>query len=157
AGLTSAHYQPGPICRRLPRLASAFGSGFRLMTTNYDNLAEEALRNDAEHSHEAIPYVGAHVEVPADGVKVEHLHGYAGPDGEMGSLVLSEADYQRMQQENSWQENHVRTALDEGMFVFVGASLSDPNLIRYLYKDGTGVATPPRYAIFVRQDAYEKD
>lgn len=55
-----------------------------------------------------------------------------------------------------WQESRVRTALARGMFVFVGTSLVDPNLLRYLYAD-TGTATPPRYAIFVRQDTYERD
>lgn len=155
-GRTSADYLPGPICRRLPALAKAYGSSFRLMTTNYDDLAEEALRNDPTHPIGAVPYVGAHVDVAPGEVKVEHLHGYAGRDGLGGPLVLSEADYQRMQQESSWQESHVRSALDEGMFVFVGASLADPNLIRYLHGRVGGGEIPPRYAIFVRQDAYEE-
>jgi hypothetical protein len=156
-GLTASDYPPGPICRQVPQLVDAFGTGFRLLTTNYDDLAEHALQNDEEHPREAVPYVGEHRNVPPGGVKVIHLHGYAGRDGTQGSLVLSETDYQRMQQETSWQETQVRAALDDGMFVFVGASLSDPNLIRYLYSGNQGAATPPRYAIFVRQDAYEKD
>lgn len=154
-GRGAADFFPGPICRQLPRLVDAFGAGLEVMTTNYDDLAEQALRDDPLNAREAVPYVGEHRDVPADAVQVLHLHGYAGRDGQAGELVLSESDYQRMQQGVSWQETRVRTALSRGMFVFVGTSLLDPNLIRYLYGD-VGSTTPPRYAIFVRQDTYEE-
>jgi hypothetical protein len=148
------HFVPGPIYRQLPRLVDAFGAGFELLTTNYDDLAEQALRDDRLNQREAVPYVGEHRDLPHGAVQVVHLHGYAGRDGRAGRLVLTESDYQRMQRGTSWQEARVRTALDQGMFVFVGTSLADPNLIRYLYGDEG--ATPPRYAIFVRQDTYEE-
>ncbi|WP_028057925.1 SIR2 family protein [Candidatus Solirubrobacter pratensis] len=154
-GRSAAEFFPGPICRQLPRLIDAFGAGFELMTTNYDDLAEQGLRDDPLQPRVAVPYVGEHREVPRGAVQVVHLHGYAGRDGRAGRLVLSESDYQRMQQGMPWQEARVRTALGQGMFVFVGTSLADPNLIRYLYGD-VGAATPPRYAIFVRQDSYER-
>jgi SIR2-like domain len=157
SGGSAENFPPGPICRQLPQLAAVFGTSFSLMTTNYDDLAEEALRNDPDHPLEAVSYVGVHRTVPAAAVRVDHLHGYAGRDGTMGTFVLSESDYQQMQQTNSWQEAQVRAALANGMFVFVGASLSDPNLIRYLYSDAGAGETPPRYAIFVRQDTYEKE
>jgi len=154
-GCTAADFFPGPICRQLPRLVDAFGPACELMTTNYDDLAEQAMRDDPLNPREAVAYVGEHREVPRDAVQVVHLHGYAGRDGAAGRLVLTESDYQRMQQTVSWQETRVRAALGAGMFVFVGTSLVDPNLVRYLYGDA-GAATPPRYAIFVRQDTYEE-
>jgi hypothetical protein len=155
-GRTANDYVPGPICRQLPRLADAFGAGFEVMTTNYDDLAELALRDDPIRPRVALPYVGKHLDAEAGAVQVVHLHGYAGRDGAAGSLVLAEGDYQQMQQTTSWQEARVRAALDQGMFVFVGTSLVDPNLVRYLYGSATEGA-PPRYAIFVRQDTYEAD
>lgn len=154
-GRGAADFFPGPICRQLPRLVDAFGPGLELMTTNYDDLAEQALRDDPLHPREAVPYVGEHRDVSAEAVEVVHLHGYAGRDGRAGQLVLSESDYQRMQQRAPWQETQVRAALSRGMFVFVGTSLVDPNLVRYLYAD-IGGSAPPRYAIFVRQDTYEE-
>lgn len=152
-GRSAADFVPGPICQQLPLLSDAFGTGLDLMTTNYDDLPEQALHGEAR---EAIPYVGEHVDAPAGTVQVVHLHGYAGRDGRAGQIVLTESDYQRMQQTTSWQETRVRAALAQGMFVFVGTSLVDPNLLRYLYGDA-GAATPPRYALFVRQDTYEAD
>lgn len=146
---------PGPICRQLPRLVDAFGASLELMTLNYDDLAEQALRDDI-NSRQALPYVGDNLNVGADVVQVVHLHGYAGRDGVKGELVLTEADYQRMLQGSSWQEKRVGTALGRGMVVFVGTSLVDPNLLRYLYGD-TDKTPAPRYAIFVRQDTYEQD
>jgi len=154
-GRTAADFFPGPICRQLPRLVDAFGLAFELMTTNYDDLAEQAMRDDPLNPREAVAYVGEHREIPRDAVQVLHLHGYAGRKGAASRLVLTESDYQRMQQTVPWQETRVRAALGEGMFVFVGTSLIDPNLVRYLYGDA-GSATPPRYAIFVRQDTYEE-
>ena len=153
-GKGAADFVPGPICRQLPRLVDAFGPGLEVMTTNYDDLAEQAVRQDSVNPREAVSYVGEHRAVPAGAVQIVHLHGYAGRDGVAGPLVLTESDYQRMQQTVSWQETRVRAALGQGMFVFVGTSLVDPNLVRYLYGD-RGAATPARYAIFVRQDTYE--
>jgi hypothetical protein len=147
---------PGPIAQQLPRLVDAFGTDLDLFTTNYDDLAEQALRDDPASPRQAATYVGEHLGVGADVVQVRHLHGYAGRDGQAGTLVLSEADYQRMQQGASWQANQVGTALANSMFVFVGSSLADPNLLRYLYGEPPG-AKPPRYAIFVRQDTYEPE
>lgn len=155
-GRSAANFFPGPICRQLPRLVDAFGTSFELMTTNYDDLPEQAMRDDPLNPRDAVAYVGEHRDVPVGGVEVVHLHGYAGRDGAAGQLVLTESDYQRMQQTVSWQETRVRAALAQGMFVFVGTSLVDPNLVRYLHGDA-GTATPPRYAIFVRQDTYEQD
>lgn len=154
AGRSASDYFPGPICRQLPRLIDAFGAGLELMTTNYDDLSEQALRDDPLHPREAVAYVGEHREVATETAQVVHLHGYAGRDESAGRLILTESDYQRMQQSVSWQEARVRAALGQGMFVFVGTSLADPNLIRYLH--GGSSAGPPRYAIFVRQDTYEE-
>ena len=154
-GRSAANFFPGPICRQLPRLVDAFSTQFELMTTNYDDLAQQAMRDDPFHPRKAVAYVGEHRRVSADDVQIVHLHGYAGRDGSAGRLVLTESDYQRMQQTVSWQETRVRAALGQGMFVFVGSSLVDPNLVRYLYGDPQ-LTTPPRYAIFVRQDTYEE-
>ncbi|WP_158276588.1 SIR2 family protein [Paraconexibacter algicola] len=147
---------PGPIAQQLPRLVDAFGTDLEIFTTNYDDLAEQALRDDPVSPRQAAAYVGEHLGVGADVVQVRHLHGYAGRDGQAGTLVLSEADYQRMQQGASWQANQVGAALANSMFVFVGSSLADPNLLRYLYGEPPG-NKPPRYAIFVRQDTYEPE
>lgn len=155
-GRPAEEFFPGPVCRQLPRIADAFGAALELMTLNYDDLAEQAFRDDPRSPREALPYVGDNLNVGAEVLQVVHLHGYAGRDGEKGELVLTEADYQRMLRGSSWQEKRVGAALARGMVIFVGTSLIDPNLLRYLYGD-TDKTPAPRYAIFVRQDTYEKD
>jgi hypothetical protein len=150
-----ADFFPGPISRQVPVLRRAFGTDLRVMTTNYDDLLEQAFRDDGAVDPIALA-TGDH-HVPAGGVAVFHLHGYLGRDGaDQGDLVLSEADYQRMQQAPSWQEDLVRTALRSSTVVFVGTSLIDPNLIRYLH----GVlpqAEASCFAVFVRQGTYPID
>jgi hypothetical protein len=63
---------------------------------------------------------------------------------------LTEEHYHRMQRGTSWQEALVTERLGRSTCVFVGMSLADPNLIRYLY--GYKAPAEPRHAaIFVRQ------
>lgn len=148
-------YYPGPISREIARLADAYESDLRILTLNYDDLIEQALRDYSGAMAHAIATEDH--QVPAGAVPVYHLHGYLGRDGRpSGELVLSEADYQRMQLTSSWQEALVRTAFMDSAFVFVGTSLLDPNMIRYLHLAGTGTAAP-RFAIFVRQGTYPAD
>lgn len=151
-------YYPGPIARQLPSLRNAFGGELRIMTLNYDDLIEQALR---DHPGAPDPYAitGSDHHLPVGKCGVFHLHGYLGRDGPpSGQIILSEADYMQMQRGASWQEALVQTALMDSTLVFVGTSLLDPNVIRYLH----GVAPPEggqpaRFAVFVRQDTYPKD
>jgi SIR2-like domain len=151
-------YFPGPIARQIPLLRKAFDDDLRIMTLNYDDLIEQALRDSPD-----IPgphtITGPDHHVPADKCGVFHLHGYLGRDNlPTGQIILSEADYVQMQRGTSWQEALVQNALMDSTLVFVGTSLLDPNVIRYLH----GVAPPiggqpARFAVFVRQDTYPKD
>ena len=50
------------------------------------------------------------------------------------TIVLSDADYYRMQTPGRWQEVHTKKRLEESSCLFVGTSLSDPNLVRYIYR-----------------------
>lgn len=151
-------YYPGPIARQIPVLLDAFGTtDLRIMTLNYDDLLEQACRQDGRFEPYAISTEDH--RVPAGKVGVFHLHGYLGRDGRpAGQLVLSEADYMQMQRGASWQEQLVGAAFRDSTVVFVGTSMLDPNVIRYLH----GV-TPPtgeqhaRFALFVRQGTYEKE
>ena len=151
-------YYPGPIARQLPSLRQAFGEELRIMTLNYDDLIEQALR-DAPDAPDPHTISDSDHHVPAGKCGIFHLHGYLGRDGlPSGQIILSEADYMQMQRGASWQEALVRSALMDSTLVFVGTSLLDPNVIRYLH----GVAPPQgdqpaRFAIFVRQDTYPRE
>jgi hypothetical protein len=151
-------YFPGPIARQVPALREAFGEELRVMTLNYDDLIEQALR-DAPGAPEPYTITGSDHHVPPGKCGVFHLHGYLGRDElQSGQIILSEADYMQMQRGSSWQETLVQSALMDSTLVFVGTSLIDPNVIRYLH----GVAPPEgnqpaRFAVFVRQDTYPEE
>jgi hypothetical protein len=149
-----ADFFPGPISRQVPLLGRAFGRDLRLMTMNYDDLLEQAFRDGGA---DPIALATAEHRVPTGSVPIYHLHGYLGRDGrDRGDLVLSEADYQRMQRGGAWQEDLVRNALRDSTVIFVGTSLIDPNLIRYLHAV-LPVADSSCFAVFVRQGTYPPD
>lgn len=145
---------PGSISRQIARLRAVYGRDLQLMTLNYDDLLEQALRDEGA---EPVALATADHRAPTDTVRVFHLHGYLGRDGrDRGRLVLSEADYQRMQLGGAWQEDLVRNALRESTVLFVGTSLIDPNLLRYLHAVGRE-ASASCFAVFVRQGTYPAD
>jgi hypothetical protein len=149
-------YFPGPIARQLPALAKALAADLRLLTLNYDDLIEQAFRQDG--TFEPRPLTGHNQRVPAGAIGVVHLHGYLGRHAaEPAPLVLSEADYVAMQRGMSWQETTVQQALMDSTLIFVGTSMLDSNVIRYLHgvrpPDG---GQPARFALFVRQGTYDE-
>lgn len=149
-------YFPGPISRQIAQLHVSFGQGLRLLTLNYDDLLEQAFREEEEASEPVALATDDH-RAPAEAAPIFHLHGYLGRDERpAGQIVLSESDYQQMQQQGSWQEDLFRNALRDSVVLFVGTSLIDPNVIRYLHAvrpDGTARC----FAVFVRQGTYSAD
>lgn len=122
--------QPGPLTLGVARLKELWGEHCEVVTTNYDDLLERAF-----------VVVGggklADISLCAAGRRrervVRHLHGLVTPRRTGGNLVLSEADYHRMQG-GGWQEKFVQERLEVSTCLFVGASMTDPNLLRYLYR-----------------------
>jgi hypothetical protein len=158
-GDDAGHFQPGPIARKLPALRDAYGTSLRILTTNYDDLVEQTI-DETEDDVEAVAFSGpAGPPVPMTGSRhqrVVHLHGFLARDGRReGEVILSEADYHRLAQQD-WQQSEVGNALMNTPCVFIGSSLTDPNLLRYLHLHA-GPGSPRHYAIFTRQDQYAKD
>lgn len=149
-GAGAPSFYPGPIARQVAALHLAFGDHLRLMTLNYDDLIEQALLA-VDREPETLA-TAEHRWQPGR-VPVFHLHGYLGRDRAEGQIVLSEADYHGMQLGTAWQDDLMRTALRDSTLMFVGTSLVDPNMLRYLH----AVAREPggeHFAIFVRQGVY---
>jgi hypothetical protein len=142
-------FEPGPTAHQVAYLRRCFGAQLTMLTTNYDDLLERALLA-ADYSKRDVRSYVRRRKVPASAVPVTHLHGFAGRDGPPRQLVLTEEQYQRMQRRTSWQEQCVTDQLARTLCLFVGTSLTDPNLIRYLYGYKKAEARP-HAAIFVRQ------
>jgi SIR2-like protein len=142
-------FEPGPTAHQVAYLRRCFGARATLLTTNYDDLLERALLAAGYSKRDVRSYVRRR-KVPSSAIPVTHLHGFAGREGAPTSLVLTEEQYHRMQRGTSWQEQCVTEALETTSCLFVGTSLTDPNLIRYLYgyKQSQSRA---HAAVFVRQ------
>jgi hypothetical protein len=135
------------------QLRTRFGEQLTILTTNYDDLIERALLGAGAGKRQIRSYVRRRAEPPADAIPVTHLHGYAGRDGAPKKLVLTEEHYHRMQRGRSWQEEYVTDRLENSLCLFIGTSLTDPNLIRYLY--GYRRSSRRHAAVFVRQGDLE--
>jgi hypothetical protein len=145
-------FAPGPIAQQVAYLRDCFEGEVEILTTNYDDLVEQALIENAVPKSRVRSYVTnrSPSKRASNAVGVVHLHGLAGRNGAPQKIVLTEEHYHRMQRGRSWQEKLVTARLEESACLFVGTSLADPNLIRYLY-GYKSPATPRHAAIFVRQ------
>ena len=144
--------RPGPLARAVAGLHQEFGPAMRLATTNYDDLLERALseRRPGERWWRGVRSSVTAAPYPKAAVSVTHLHGLLGAETR-GHVVLSERDYQRMQLRRTWQEKWAIEALTRTTCLFVGASMTDANLIRYLY--GADPSRHRHVALFKRRAA----
>lgn len=145
-------FAPGPIAHQVAALQKIWKEKLEILTTNYDDLIEQALidAGTARSNIRSYTQNRDRDKRARRAVAITHLHGLAGRSGSPKGIVLTEEHYHRMQRGTSWQEQLVTERLEDSTCVFVGMSLADPNLIRYLY--GYEAPEHPRHAaIFVRQ------
>jgi hypothetical protein len=111
---------------------TARGENCEVATTNYDLNLELAMKTALEAEVEpcfsdAAPREG--------GAVVRHLHGLLTPDGEERQVALTEADYHAAEAASlPWQEAYLRRRFAESTVVFVGASLTDQDLLSYIFR-----------------------
>ena len=120
---------PGPTARGIVRLKELWGDRCQVITTNYDLLLEAAFleigQGDVQSAIDGSEFPNS--------IVVRHVHGVCTKNGVQGQLIFAEGDYHRMQ-DGTWQEEQLTEALCHSACLFVGASMSDPNLLRYLYR-----------------------
>jgi hypothetical protein len=147
----AAHYFPQALAQQIAWLKEQLGPTLVIATGNYDGLLEQALRDRGFVTHSYVRWR----QEPIGSAAVYHLHGRLMPGySATGRIVLAEDDYAEVQYPGSWQERFMRNALESSVCIFVGLSLTDPNLIRWLYRYSTESPTETRHvALFVRQAA----
>lgn len=136
---------PGQTALGIAGLAKSFGfEDCALATTNYDLVLEEAVSSVLGRRPVSATRSGGRRLA-----RVLHLHGLMRPRGGIeGELVLSERDYHLMQVDSAWQQTYLAERFVNSTCLFVGASLTDPNLLRYLYRSESSGS---HWAVFTRQ------
>jgi len=103
-----------------------------IATTNYDLALEKALEEELE-GMEVRPLC-SDAEEPEGRPVIRHLHGILTEDGEAEQVSLTEADYHAVNAVLPWQESYLRRRLADSTVVFIGASLTDQHLLRYIFR-----------------------
>jgi SIR2-like domain len=141
--------QPGATAHAvagLYELMFEHGQSCEVLTTNYDLTLEKAIE---EVSDAPVRSMCSDLEDPDGLPVVRHLHGILTPDGEAEEVALTEDDYHKVDSEGiPWQESHLRKRFRDSTVVFIGASLTDEHLLRYIVRYAT-VEKPP-IALLVR-------
>lgn len=140
---------PGLLAEALARLVHGLGSQARILTTNFDTILETALSNVLGSPVQSFSLDSVdewkHLSDHEKQASVLHLHGMVRQnDNPLLPLVLTESQFLR-------DGARVRTELAEAMkdatVLFMGLSVTDPNLVGPLFESGTG--TGDRFALFV--------
>jgi hypothetical protein len=141
---------PGQLANSLARLIYTHRSHVKVLTTNFDDIVEKALYRYFDESR-----VGAYSIAQVDewrewghtpgNIGVMHLHGLVrqGRDPK-APIILTESQFLKY---GSRVRAAISDVIDGACTIFVGLSMSDPNLIGPLYQSaGT---TSPRFALVV--------
>jgi hypothetical protein len=149
------HIRPGPTAVEIARYWSSFAdpSLCTVLTTNYDPLLEHALEELGVDEKEIASVLPGTRQGVAQ-YEVIHLHGVVDPRAlsEAPGLVLAEDEYFIDTEEAQERRRLVVDALQRPS-LFIGTSLSDPNLLSYLYGalPGEFSGRPQHFALSVQQ------
>lgn len=139
-------------------MAQRGGSGIKsIVTYNFDDLLEQKFEQSGIPAHIIYNESGRQ---KVNKLNVYHVHGYLPSDyskiSDEPNLIFSEEDYHRVYRDAySWSNLVQLNALRENTCLFIGCSLSDPNLRRLLDVAVRGDETPRHYA-FLKKDKISK-
>ena len=160
-----ATQEPGPSCMAIAELVGLWPRGaIEVATTNYDFLLESAVRAQAQKNgdlfgdHQDPPVVDAlpgedGPQIQQDGtLLVRHIHGALDRKTskyDMKPAVLGEAEYYLVQKEDSWQSKWLTGRLTKARCLFIGASMTDANVLRFLKL--AGATGSKHFALIMRR------
>ncbi|MCU1677123.1 MAG: hypothetical protein JWM93_1881 [Frankiales bacterium] len=137
---------PGPTARAVARLVPRWPLGdVEILTTNNDPLLSRALdelikderkQGRGVHGLSGAIAGAAGPQLSRKRLVVRHLHGALDPAArasmEKKPIVIAESDYHGVQEAESWQRAQLVDLLANSTCVFVGASMTDVNVLRFL-------------------------
>lgn len=127
-----------------------------ILTTNYDQLVEQYLKKEDLH-----PYpVAESGIIPKNSIAVYHVHGVVNdPHNSLSDKIpeapiLSEEDYHALYSKgHDWSNITILNALQHTHCVFIGFSMTDPNLRRLM--ESAKYNDSPHYIFLPRKPLYE--
>ncbi|UOX92488.1 SIR2 family protein [Amycolatopsis sp. FBCC-B4732] len=153
---SDSHATPGVLADSIARLVCAnrkyAGKRARLLTTNFDEILEAALRayfEEEDVESFSLKPGGSSAWKAWDRrlgrIGVMHLHGLVRQDGDPEEpIVLTESQFLK---HGAQVRDVISNALEGACTIFIGLGMSDPNLIGPLY--ATAEARPPRFSLVV--------
>jgi hypothetical protein len=122
------------------------GHRCEIATTNYDLTLEDAV--EAAIGMKVTPWMKE--ENPRRGHVIRHLHGVLPLEGSPRAVILTEAEYHSTGKNGhlSWQEAYLRRRLRESKVLFVGTSLTDVDLLSFIFR--YAVKREPPVAALIR-------
>lgn len=144
--------QPGLLASSIGRLIAEYFPAVSVLTTNFDLIMEDAVSAYLP-GITITPYsMDTYSDWEAsEGTDTElgilHLHGVVRQGGlsPSGPIVLTDSDFL---EHGAHVRSAVGKAINSGVALFVGLSLTDPNIVGPLY-EAAGHASSERYGLFV--------
>jgi hypothetical protein len=140
--LKPTEFVPGPTANAVAALRitcdqerSEHGK-MKILTTNYDDLLERALRaRDDVASRQVLSLFWPHEtrNEPPHAIKVFHLHGVLTSRTPRGNLTLTDTSFYRPSPSSPARDRFVTGILSDYRCLFLGTSFTDPNLMRFIY------------------------
>jgi hypothetical protein len=157
--------EPGPLTDRVARLIVALGSRARVITTNYDTLIERALARyyggvrPVSYALQQEEVTAWRAQMTGQPPPVMHVHGLLECNKTpRGPVVLTESTFLRY---GAQVQELIREQLLESHLIFIGVSMSDPNLVGPLWEvrdHPDDYASDPKAAfVFIVADAGNDD
>jgi hypothetical protein len=157
-GTLTARPSPGRVAKAIVSLAHAMGSSLRIVTTNYDDILEHEIRQARQVPlrvrSTGVEGLDTLEDGGQDSVDICHLHGFAPYDeGPVGPLVLDDQDFALSPVRPPGEI--LPTLLDDSPTIFLGLSMSDPNLVAacYLVANQFGPDQLPWFGLFVAEES----
>lgn len=153
-----ANKRPSTLIDSICKLIKENGIN-QIITTNYDQLIEQRLKELKLKPHS----VTHHGIIPKDvDVVVYHVHGSVNDpknpivDGVPDAPVLSEEDYHALYATgHHWSNTAILHAFQHSHCIFIGLSMTDPNLRRLLEYAYNKTEETPHYVFLCRRPLYQ--
>jgi hypothetical protein len=151
--LEKADPPPGELANALSRLIASAPDRFTVLTTNYDEIIETALdRHDIDIEVRSLGLgdaeSGESIACDSKELKVVHLHGMLRRNNidHILPLILTEAEFLG---EGERVRQLITRRLAESTVIFIGVSLTDPNLVGPLWDHAQAKRSGSQYEHFV--------